>query len=115
MCGVLTGKEMTTIPILFYIFMPHPCIFTFFTTYFLLFPIVYVLVVFLSPPCLPTEHDLIILSFTSLPRFKHTREIKGFAFVEFVAKDEARAAVEVGEGICFKFHAKQLGCFALST
>ena len=33
--------------------------------------------------------------YVSLPRFKTTNQLKGFAFIEFGAKEEAKKAVEV--------------------
>ncbi len=38
------------------------------------------------------------VSYVSLPKFKSTNTSKGFAFVEFSTKDEAKKAIEVIAG-----------------
>ena len=37
----------------------------------------------------------------SIPRFKHTGDVKGFAFVEFESAKEAQEAVEVFDSLLF--------------
>ena len=37
----------------------------------------------------------------SIPRFKHTGDVKGFAFVEFETAKEAQEAVEVLDSLLF--------------
>ena len=47
---------------------------------------------------------LITVSFShnvSIPRFKHTGDVKGFAFVEFESAKEAQEAVEVFDSSLF--------------
>ena len=46
------------------------------------------------------------VTYVSLPRYKDTRDIKGFGFVEFATDAEACAAVER-----FRTHKSGTGCF----
>ena len=41
------------------------------------------------------------VSYVSLPKYKSTGDIKGFAFVEFEDEDSARKACEVGNLMIF--------------
>ena len=38
-----------------------------------------------------------VFAFPSIPRFKHTGEVKGFAFVEFETSKQAKEAIQVIE------------------
>lgn len=40
----------------------------------------------------------------SIPRFKHTGDVKGFAFVEFESAKEAQEAVEVFDFILYSLY-----------